>query len=150
MIKITHLYGVEGGLPNSATLGTRAPGATGAGAPARGAARPASRGTPTHRIPNHREQSHRVPIQGGPGQGVPHRQAAISRHPGLTREQVFRLWQCAIKDDDQLVDEIIQRVYENIVAFDSKRAESVIELIVRRSITARWAFHSLLSDMRAH
>jgi hypothetical protein len=62
---------------------------------------------------------------------------------------VFRLWQCAIKDDDQLVDEIIERIYENIVAFDCKRAESVIELIVRRSITARWAFRSLLSDMRA-
>jgi hypothetical protein len=62
---------------------------------------------------------------------------------------VFRLWRCAIKDDEELVDEIIERVYENIVAFDYKRAESVVELVVRRSITARWAFRSLLKDMRA-
>jgi hypothetical protein len=64
--------------------------------------------------------------------------------PALTQEQVFR----AIKDDDELVDEIIEQVYENIVAFDYKRAECVIELIVRRSVTARWAFRSLLKDMR--
>jgi len=66
----------------------------------------------------------------------------------LTREQVFRLLRCAIKDDEELVDEIIEQVYENIVAFDYKRAECVIELIVRRSVTARWAFRSLLKDMR--
>ena len=68
--------------------------------------------------------------------------------PALTQEQVFRLLRCAIKDDDDLVDEIIEQVYENIVAFDYKRAECVIELIVRRSVTARWAFRSLLKDMR--
>jgi hypothetical protein len=66
----------------------------------------------------------------------------------LTQEQVFRLLRCAIKDDDELVDQIIDQVYENIVAFDYKRAESVIELIVRRSVTAKWAFRSLLRDMR--
>jgi hypothetical protein len=66
----------------------------------------------------------------------------------LTREQVFRLLRCAIKDDEELVDEIIEQMYENIVAFDDKRAECVIELIVRRSVTARWAFRSLLKDMR--
>ena len=67
----------------------------------------------------------------------------------LTQEQVFRLLRCAIKDDEDLVDEIIEQMYENIVAFDYKRAECVIELIVRRSVTARWAFRSLLKDMRA-
>lgn len=66
----------------------------------------------------------------------------------LTHEQVFRLLRCAIKDDDELVDQIIDQVYENIVAFDYKRAESVIELIVRRSVTAKWAFRALLKDMR--
>jgi hypothetical protein len=66
----------------------------------------------------------------------------------LTEEQVFRLLRCAIKDDDELVDEIIDQVYQDIVAFDYKRAESVIELIVRRSVTARWAFRALLKDMR--
>ena len=70
------------------------------------------------------------------------------RQSALTREQVFRLWRCAIKDDDKLVDEIIQQVYENIIAFDCGRAESVIELIVRRNVAAGCAFRSLLKDMR--
>jgi hypothetical protein len=65
----------------------------------------------------------------------------------LTQEQVFRLLRCAIKDDNELVDQIIDQVYENIIAFDYKRAESVIELIVRRSVTAKWAFRALLKDM---
>jgi len=56
---------------------------------------------------------------------------------------------CAIKDDEELVDEIIEQVHENMLAFDDKRAECVIELIVRRSVSARWAFRSLLKDMGA-
>jgi hypothetical protein len=53
----------------------------------------------------------------------------VSR-PALTNEQVFRLWRCAIKDDDSLVDELILQVYENIVTFDRKRAECVMELMI--------------------
>jgi hypothetical protein len=68
--------------------------------------------------------------------------------PTLTKEQVFRLWRCAIKDDDRLVDEIIEQLYENIIAFDYKRADCVIQLIVRRSLTASCALRSLLKDMR--
>src|SRR5215831_12069392 len=79
--------------------------------------------------------------------GVPGGPLSHPRSP-LTEEQVFRLLRCAIKDDDELVDQIIDQVYENIVAFDYKRAESVIELIVRRSVTAKWAFRALLKDMR--
>jgi hypothetical protein len=81
-------------------------------------------------------------------QGVAAASAGRSRSP-LTQEQVFRLLRCAIKDDDELVDQIIDQVYENIVAFDYKRAGSVIELIVRRSVTAKWAFRALLRDMHA-
>jgi hypothetical protein len=81
------------------------------------------------------------PREGLPG-GLPGRPRSA-----LTQEQVFRLLRCAIKDDDELVDQIIDQVYENIIAFDYKRAESVIELIVRRSVTAKWAFRALLQDM---
>ena len=66
----------------------------------------------------------------------------------LTQEQVFRLLRCAIKDDEELVDEMIEQVYQDIICFDYKRAEFVIEQIVRRSVTARWAFRSILKDMR--
>jgi hypothetical protein len=85
-----------------------------------------------------------VPTREGFPGGLPGRPRSA-----LTQEQVFRLLRCAIKDDNELVDQIIDQVYENIIAFDYKRAESVIELIVRRSVTAKWAFRALLSDMRA-
>ena len=71
------------------------------------------------------------------------------RRSALTAEQVFRLWRCAIKDDERLVDEVIQKVYEHIVAFDRSRANCVMELIVRRHVTAHSAFQSLLKDMYA-
>jgi hypothetical protein len=70
------------------------------------------------------------------------------RRSTLTKEQVFRLWRCAIKDDDTLVEDIIRQLYENIIAFDCQRAEIVIELIVRRNAAAGYAFRSLLRDMR--
>jgi hypothetical protein len=83
-----------------------------------------------------------APIREGVPGGLPGR-----RRSPLTQEQVFRLLRCAIKDDDELVDQIIDQVYENIIAFDYKRAESVIELIVLRSATAKWAFRALLKEM---
>jgi hypothetical protein len=70
------------------------------------------------------------------------------RQCSLTKEQVFRLWKCAIKDDDSLIDEMIQQMYEHIIAFDCQRAESVIELVVRRNASAICAFRALLRDMR--
>jgi hypothetical protein len=70
------------------------------------------------------------------------------RQTSLTKEQVFRLWKCAIKDDDGLIDEMIQQIYEHIIAFDCQRAEYVIELIVRRNASAICAFRALLRDMR--
>jgi hypothetical protein len=71
------------------------------------------------------------------------------RQTFLTKEQVFRLWKCAIKDDDKLIDEMIQQIYEHIIAFDCQRAECVIELIVRRNASAICAFRALLRDIRA-
>ena len=74
---------------------------------------------------------------------------ASVRRSTLTKEQVFRLWRCATKDDNKLVDEMIQHVYEDMITFDCKRAECVMELIVKRNIAARCAFGSLLKDLRA-
>jgi hypothetical protein len=70
------------------------------------------------------------------------------RRSNLTKEQVFRLWRCATKDDHKLIDELIQHVYGEIIEFDCKRAECVMELIVRRNMAAGCAFRSLLKDMR--
>ena len=41
----------------------------------------------------------------------------------LTKEQVFRLWKCAVKDNDKLVDAAIEKLYEEMIAFDPARAE---------------------------
>lgn len=65
-----------------------------------------------------------------------------ARRSGLTDEQVFRLWRAAVKDDGDLVDAVIQKVYDGMIAFDSERAEEVMELTVRRNITARREFRS--------
>ena len=66
----------------------------------------------------------------------------------LTREQVYRLWKCAIKDDDRLVDALIQKFHETMIAFDPKRAEIVIRLIVNRHEAAEPAFRGFLRDIK--
>jgi hypothetical protein len=65
----------------------------------------------------------------------------------LTKGQVYRLWKCAIKDDDRLVDALIQKFYDTMIAFDPKRAEIVIRLIVDRHEAAEPTFHRLLRDL---
>jgi hypothetical protein len=70
------------------------------------------------------------------------------RRSNLTKEQVFRLWRCAIKDDDTLVNQVIQHAYEGMIAFDCRHAECVMALIVRRHTAAGCELRSLLADMR--
>jgi hypothetical protein len=65
----------------------------------------------------------------------------------LTKDQVFRLWRAAIKDDDRFVDAVIQKVHDDMIAFDSERAEIVIDLMVRRHMIAGDEFRVLLSEM---
>ena len=67
--------------------------------------------------------------------------------PDLTKEQVYRFWKCAIKDDDRLVDALIQKSYDSMIAFDPKRAEIVIRLIVDRHEAAEPTLHRLLRDI---
>ena len=67
----------------------------------------------------------------------------------LTKEQVYRLLKCAIKDDDRLVDALIQKIYDTMIAFDYKRAEIVIGLIVDRHEAAEPAFQDFLRDINA-
>jgi hypothetical protein len=65
----------------------------------------------------------------------------------LTRDQIFRLWKAAVKDDDNFVDEIIQKVHDDMMAFDSERDEIAIDLMVRRQKIAADVFRTLLRDM---
>ena len=68
------------------------------------------------------------------------------RYP-LTREQVCRLWKCAVKDDDRLVDVVIEKLYHEMIAFDLVRAECVMELTIDRDDVAEPALRSLLQDI---
>jgi len=67
----------------------------------------------------------------------------------LTKNQVFRLWKCAVKDDDKLVDAVIEKLYEEMIAFDIARAETVMQLIIDRDDAALPAFRDLLQDVAA-
>jgi hypothetical protein len=70
------------------------------------------------------------------------------RRSFLTEEQVFRLWSSAIKDDDRLVDEVIQNVYEQMIGYDRARSEAVMQLAIRRNAAAGCALRALLEDMQ--
>jgi hypothetical protein len=65
----------------------------------------------------------------------------------LTEEQVFHLWRCAIKDDDNLIDTVIEKVYDEMIAFDPERAVSVMQLIIERDEVAGPTFRTLLQDI---
>ena len=71
------------------------------------------------------------------------------RRSSLTKEQLFRLWRAAIKDDDKLVDELVQKVYDDMIAFNRERSEGVMELIARRNVAAQCAFQCLLKEIQA-
>jgi len=65
----------------------------------------------------------------------------------LSKEQVFRLWKCAVKDNDKLVDAVIEKLYEEMIAFDPARAESVVQQTINRDETAELTFRGMLRDM---
>jgi hypothetical protein len=65
----------------------------------------------------------------------------------FTKEQIFQLWKCAIKDDDRLLDAVIQKLYDTIIAFDPERAENVIRLIIDRDETAEHKLRGMLQDI---
>jgi hypothetical protein len=68
------------------------------------------------------------------------------RYP-LTKEQIFQLWKCAIKDDDRLLDAVIQKLYDAIIAFDFERAENVIRLIIDRDEAAERNLRGMLQEI---
>ena len=66
---------------------------------------------------------------------------------GLNEFHVVRLFKCAVKDDDTLVDAIVERLYGTIRDFDAGRAKQTVELIVDRDTTAASKFRALLDDL---
>ena len=70
-----------------------------------------------------------------------------TRGVALSEDQIFRLWCAAIKDDDKQVDEVIRRVYRDMIAYDRNRSEDVIYLTITRSVGATRALSDLLGDI---
>jgi hypothetical protein len=52
-----------------------------------------------------------------------------------------------VKDDDTLVDAIVERLYRKIYEFDRERAKDTVELIVDRDAAAESRFRALLNDL---
>ena len=66
---------------------------------------------------------------------------------GLNEFHVVRLFKCAVKDDDTLVDAIVEKLYGTMKDFDARRAKQAVELIVDRDTTAASKFRAFLDDL---
>ena len=66
---------------------------------------------------------------------------------GLNELHIARLFKCAVKDDDTLVDAIVEKLYGTMKDFDAGRAKKAVELIVDRDTTAASKFGALLDDL---
>jgi hypothetical protein len=66
---------------------------------------------------------------------------------GLNEFHVVRLFKCAVKDDDTLVDAIVEKLYGTMKDYDAGRAKQTVELIVDRDTTAASNFTALLDDL---
>ena len=65
----------------------------------------------------------------------------------LNEFHVVRLFKCAVKDDDMLVDAIVEKLYGTMRDFDAGRAKQTVELIVDRDTTAASKFRAMLDDL---
>ena len=68
--------------------------------------------------------------------------------PILNEFQIVCLLKCAVKDDDTLVDAIVEKLYRIMRDFDACRATQTVELIVDRDTRAASKLGALLDDLR--
>src|SRR5580704_1970425 len=71
-----------------------------------------------------------------------------SKRTGLTSNAIFQLLKAALKDDEELLNEVIARVYEQMMSSDEARAERVMSLIIQRHRDAKEAFKAMLVVIR--
>jgi hypothetical protein len=72
--------------------------------------------------------------------------ASWSQRTGLTPNAIFQLWKAALKDDENLLDELIASTYQQMMSLDQPRAERVMGLIIRRNRDAKEALKAMLND----
>ena len=66
---------------------------------------------------------------------------------GLNEIQISRLFKCAVKDDETLMDGIVERLYRTIKEADARRADRAVGLIVDRDATAGPMLMALLDEI---
>ena len=66
---------------------------------------------------------------------------------GLNEIQISRLFKCAVKDDETLMDGIVERLYRTIKEADARRADRAVGLIVDRDATAGPMLMALLDEV---
>jgi len=66
---------------------------------------------------------------------------------GLNEIQISRLFKCAVKDDETLIDGIVERLYRTIKVTDARRADRTVGLIVDRDATAGPMLMALLDEV---
>ncbi len=66
---------------------------------------------------------------------------------GLNEIQISRLFKCAIKDDETLIDGIVERLYRTIKGADARRADRTVGLIVDRDEAAGPMLMALLDEV---
>ena len=66
---------------------------------------------------------------------------------GLNELQISRLFKCAVKDDETLIDAIVERMYRNMKEFDARQADDIVGLIVDRDATAASKLSAFLEEI---
>jgi hypothetical protein len=63
------------------------------------------------------------------------------------RASDFRLFKCAVKDDETLIDAIVERLYGKMKEFDGRRADRTVGLIVDRDATGGATLRAFLDEV---
>ena len=65
----------------------------------------------------------------------------------LNEHQISRLFKCAVKDDETLIDTIVERLYGKMKEFDGRRADQTVGLIVDRDATGGATLRAFLDEV---
>jgi hypothetical protein len=65
----------------------------------------------------------------------------------LNEHQISRLFKCAVKDDETLIDTIVERLYGRMKKFDGRRANQTVGLIVDRDAMAGATLGAFLDEV---
>jgi hypothetical protein len=65
----------------------------------------------------------------------------------LNELQISRLFKCAVKDDETLIDTIVERLYRKMKEFDGRQTDRTVGLIVDRDAMAGATLRAFLDDV---